>query len=100
MYRILFEHPAFLVIDKQPGIGLHAIDQPRIDRHTVALLVVHADAGLLVDNQESGMLKQYPVHKTSGTGDKARSQRLSALGSAAFSLLGRDLANRVGRRRR
>lgn len=56
-------------IEGEPGIGLHAIDQPRIDRLPVALLVVHADAGLLVDNQESGMLKQYPVHKTSGTGE-------------------------------
>ncbi|WP_237714691.1 pseudouridine synthase, partial [Aeromonas sp. 159] len=53
MYRILFEHPAFLVIDKQPGIGMHdekddgeAVNPGLVNR-------VKADTGLTL----------YPVHR-------------------------------------
>ncbi|MCX7127618.1 pseudouridine synthase, partial [Aeromonas sp.] len=79
MYRILFEHPAFLVIDKQPGIGMHdekgdgeAVNPGLVNR-------VKADTGLTL----------YPVHRldkmTSGLVLLARTTEANRELSMAFA---------------
>ncbi|MFM5458440.1 TIGR01621 family pseudouridine synthase [Aeromonas veronii] len=79
MYRILFEHPAFLVIDKQPGIGMH--DEKGDGESVNPGLVnrVKADTGLTL----------YPVHRldkmTSGLVLLARTTEANRELSMAFA---------------
>lgn len=79
MYRILFQHPAFLVIDKQPGIGMHdeggepgLLNPGLVNR-------VKADTGLTL----------YPVHRldkmTSGLVLLARTTEANRTLSMAFA---------------
>ncbi|PJG59473.1 TIGR01621 family pseudouridine synthase [Aeromonas cavernicola] len=79
MYRILFEHPDFLVLDKLPGIGMHdeQVGEQGIARGLVNR--VKADTGLTL----------YPVHRldkmTSGLVLLARTTEANRALSMAFA---------------
>ncbi|MGL5030502.1 MAG: TIGR01621 family pseudouridine synthase [Aeromonas sp.] len=79
MYRIVFEHCAFLVIDKQPGIGMHD-EKGEGEQVTLGLInQVKADTGLTL----------YPVHRldkmTSGLVLLARTAQANRALSMAFA---------------